>query len=114
MAFLDFLENVSESQASLISYLDNELMSISGVSRKIRYRIPFYDHGTWFCYLNPVKKDKVELCFLKGRPMLEHFPMLKMNGRKMISGMMLNADEDIPIALIINMTTKAIELNSKS
>lgn len=63
MTFFDFLEGLDEAQAGLIGYLDKEFLAQEGITRKIRYRIPFYDFNKWICYLNPVKDKQVELCF---------------------------------------------------
>lgn len=103
MTFLDFMENLNEAQSSLIGYLDKQFLAQEGITRKMRFRIPFYDYNKWICYLNPVKKSQVELCFLNGIAMHEHFPSLDVRGRKKVSGLMIYADQDVPIALIIDM-----------
>ena len=110
MTFADFLESASESQAGLIAYLDKEFLSLNGVTRKMRFRIPFYDYGKWICYLNPVKEHQVELCFLEGKLMKEAHPLLDLRGRKKVSGFMMNAEEDIPIQLVLEMIASSMSI----
>lgn len=114
MTFLEFVESQDESRGALIDYLNQLILDIPNVTRKMRYKIPFYDHHKWFCYINPVNKDLVELCFLQGKEMNSKFPILNMRKRKMISGIYLNMNEDVPIDLITDMLQYAIELTKSS
>lgn len=52
--------------------------------------------------------------FLNGIAMREHFPVLDAKGRKMISGLMMDSEEDIPIRLIMDMLDYAKSLVSNS
>lgn len=101
-------------QAELITYVDKRFLEMDGVGRKMRYKIPFYDHGTWICYLNPVRQSHVELCFLKGQPLVNAYPVLDMRGRKMVAGLMLDPEADIPIDMAIDILNMAISLNRES
>lgn len=110
---MDFIESINEQQSGLIEYLDKQFLAQEGITRKIRFRIPFYDFDKWICYLNPVKQDQVELCFLDGVAMKEMFPSLDARGRKKVSGLMMNVSNDIPIDVIIEMITAAKSLVNK-
>jgi len=110
-SYQEFLSRVDPLQAEVVSYLDQLFLSMPGVNRKIRFRVPFYDYNSWFCYLNPIKTEEIELCFLKGVPMSENFPMLDLKNRKMVSGLTIAVDKDIPQELIVDMLNHAISLN---
>ena len=114
MTFMDFIESINEHQSGLIGYLDKQFLDQEGVTRKMRFRIPFYDFNKWICYLNPVKDNRVELCFLDGIPMKEMFLALDTRGRKKVSGLMLDVSEDIPIDMILEMIAAAKGLAKKS
>ncbi len=113
MTYSDFLEKISPLQSSMIAYLNGLMLTEEGTSRKIRFKVPFYDYNSWFCYLNPVGKDKIELCFLKGQKMKESFSILQLRGRKMVSGLILDVNMDIPKDLIVDMIKEAIHLNMR-
>lgn len=76
----------------------------------MRYNVPFYDYNTWICYLNPIGKEMLELCFLEGKEMKNQFPELDMKGRKSVSGMSFPVDKDLPQALISQLINYAISL----
>ncbi len=96
MTYTEFLEKLEPLQAELINALDIEFIEYLGMTRKMRYKIPFYDYGRWICYLNPIKNAHVDLCFLDGRSLANIFPILDMKNRKKVSSMRLSIKEDIP------------------
>jgi len=91
--------------------LDTQILKIEGVSRKIRYRIPFYDFKKWICYLNPIKEEGIEICFLEGQKMSVEFEELDLRGRKKVAGMIIDANNDVDLVLILKMIRFAIDLN---
>jgi hypothetical protein len=97
ISFIEFLENQEGRIKGLLIILDDIFMSIPGTSRKIRYAIPFYDHGKWICYINPLKKKLgVEVVFLNGKSLIVKFPSLQTKGRRMVAGIeVMEVDESI-------------------
>jgi len=110
MTFDYFLDTINANQKEIIEFMHNIFLSYPEVGHKMRYRIPFYDHKTWVCYLNPVKPDKVELCFLKGKELSNAQGLLDDRGRKMISGIILSDLKSIPIEEIHVLFAEAIML----
>jgi hypothetical protein len=88
-------------------------MSIPGVTTKLRYKIPFYDYQSWFCYSNPIKGEGVELVFLQGQSMTNEHGLLLAKGRKMVSGISLYKDSIISDELLQEMIFEAIEKTKK-
>lgn len=87
-----FLSEQSPEISEIIMHIDELLLSYPNVTRKIRYKIPFYDYGSWICYINPYKKLLlVELVFLKGKELSEIFPFLETRDRKMVAGMFIKS-----------------------
>jgi len=105
-----FLDTISENQRNIISFLHEEFLNYPGVTFKMRFKVPFYDYGSWFCYLNPVKPNKVELCFLKGKEMTNGAGLLDDRGRKMVAGIMIADYSDMPLQPIIESFIEAMSL----
>lgn len=112
MSYQAFIAQLDTLQAECIAYLDQRFRAVDGVTRKMRYKVPFYDYGKWICYLNPVGKTQIELCFLDGILMAEAFPALDIRGRKKVSGLMIDVESDIEEKTIVDMLQYAISLNN--
>lgn len=110
-SYSSFIDSIHPLQAELIEYLDKTILGIEGTTRKIRFKVPFYDYNSWFCYLNPKDAQHIELCFLKGKLMKEQHHILEMKGRKMVSGLTLQVNEDIQHKIIVQLVETAISLN---
>ena len=110
VSYQEFLESLDPMQAEVIAYLDKLFTEQEGVSRKMRYGVPFYDYNNWFCYINPAGSEEIELCFLDGIMLAEQYPELDTKGRKMVAGLKLNVNEDLPQQLILKLLNSAIGL----
>jgi len=107
----EFLATLSEEQLAVFEYIDKQLLDL-GLTRKIRYKVPFYDHHKWMCYINPQKNGNLELCFLEGRQLLKVNPALNSKKRKMVAGYEIIVHEDIDIDLIMEIVQNAMTLQS--
>lgn len=105
-----FLDTITENQREIINFLNDEFLSYPEVSTKMRFRIPFYDHGTWFCYLNPVKPDAVELCFLNGLELSNAHGLLDGKKRKMVAGITITSLKKMPLDAILESFFESIAL----
>ncbi len=103
MTLAEFHEKLTPEQLELSLYIDKLFLDIAGVSRKIRYRVPFYDYNKWICYLNPQSHNHFELCFLDGKALSKTHPELQIKGRKMVAGLLLDAKSDLDIPLILSI-----------
>ena len=109
-SFSQFQDGLTSEQLGLFLYLDKLFTEIEGVTRKMRYGVPFYDYGQWICYINPRPKEKAELCFLDGNKLISHYPILQTKDRKRVAGLTLDANQDIDIELILSIFDTAILL----
>ena len=114
MSFSEFQDSLSPEQLGLILYIDKVLLDIEGVTRKMRYRVPFYDYGKWVCYINPKPGNKAELCFLDGKLLILDYPALQSKDRKRVAGLELDANEDIDTPLILAIFDSARILHNPS
>lgn len=102
MTYEEFLSNQNEETIPIIETLDQIFLTYPNMSRKIRYKIPFYDHKTWICYINPIRKGKgVEVVFLNGKILQSTFPYLEDKGRKLVAGVTVTEVTDEKLESIL-------------
>ena len=101
---------VSDNQMEIILRLDGLFSEMPGIEVKKRFKIPFYYRHSWVCYLNPIKKDGVELCFLKGLEMSNHDGKLQSKGRKMVAGISIYSASEIGQDSILDHFNEALIL----
>lgn len=82
----NFIEEQTERRKEILMYLHQFITTYPNVVAKIRYRVPFYYQRSWICYLNPIKKDGIELAFLRGNELSNEQGILNSKGRKQVSG----------------------------
>lgn len=106
-----YITELPDNQRLIMQYLHGLLMSFPQVTTKIRYKIPFYDRKSWVCYLNPVKNNGVELCFLKGSELSNEQGILEPTDRKMVRGIKYYKPEAINVKLLREVINEAIILD---
>lgn len=92
---LDMNLPVSGNQMEIILRLHRLFSDIPGIECKKRFKIPFYYRHSWVAYLNPIKNDGIELCFLKGLAMSNHDGKLQAKDRKMVAGISIYSAAEI-------------------
>lgn len=106
-----FINSFEGDQHELLHYFHDLLISFPGVSYKIRYKIPFYDQNTWVCYLNPVKPNKIALCFLRGYELSNEQGILESKGRKQVLSIEFSTVDEIPKKEIYEIIKEALFLD---
>ena len=112
-AFDLFIDRITENQRRIVFVLHDFFLDYPHVQMKIRFKIPFYFLHSWVCYLNPVKPDKVELVFLYGKSLSNAQGLLDDRGRKMVSGIMIDNPESIPLESIQEIFAEALMLDEQ-
>lgn len=106
-----FIDDLPPEQRDIAWHLHRILVDDYDLGPKLRYGIPFYDHQTWICYINPVKKPQgMELVFLRGADMEDPFGLLQTKGRKMVAGITLTEITDLPDEALAFYLDQALEL----
>jgi len=77
-----FIDRYSGDQQAVLQYLHNLLISFPDIEPKLKYKIPFYYRKSWICYLNPIKKKGIELCFTRGNELSNTQGLLAARDRK--------------------------------
>ena len=106
-----FIQGLDDPQRSLMIYLDHLLMQIPELTSKIRYRIPFYYRKSWICYLNPIKRQGIELVFIRGNELSNEQGILDPKGRKQVSGLEIYRSNDIPFTALHEVIQEALILD---
>lgn len=99
----EFVLSVDEERREIMVYLHHLFTERLGLKPKLRYRLPFYDHKKWVCYVNPKKGGGVELVFLDGQNLSDPKKILDPAGRKRVAGITLYSLADIPERDIVDL-----------
>ncbi|MEM9339914.1 MAG: DUF1801 domain-containing protein [Bacteroidota bacterium] len=110
----DFILGLDGQQKAIVSYLHDQLSEKHGLEGRIRYNIPFYYHRKPICYLNPIKKEGVELVFSKGALLSNIQGLLEVKNRKYVAGISCYQLEEIPLIVIDEIVQEAILLENIS
>lgn len=112
-ACLNFIYNREGVQRDILLHLHEIITSLPEITGKIRYKIPFYDHRSWICYLNPIGGDRVELAFTRGNELSNEQGLLEARGRKQIRGVIFAAIEEIPGETVLEVLHEALLLDEE-
>jgi len=107
----DFAIQQTEKQSEILHYLHDQFMAFPDVAFKIRYKIPFYFRKSWICYLNPIKKEGIELVFLRGNELSNEQGLLDAKGRKQVMGITFSECSAIPIETVLEVFQEALMLD---
>ncbi|ADR22327.1 hypothetical protein MATR_00310 [Marivirga tractuosa] len=107
----DFISQLENDQKEIMLYFHELLAHQLELEDRIRFKIPFYYHKSWVCYLNPIKKNAVELAFLFGQELSNQQGLLEANGRKQVAGIRFSKVEEIPVDLVYEVIQEALMLD---
>ena len=106
-----FIDRYSGDQQAVLQYLHNLLISFPDIEPKLKYKIPFYYRKSWICYLNPIKKKGIELCFTRGNELSNAQGLLMARDRKQIRGVIFETIESIPEESLLELLQEAFLLD---
>jgi hypothetical protein len=107
----DYIYSFEGDQLEVLLYFHDLLTSFQTVTSKIRFKIPFYYQNTWVCYLNPVKPNKIAICFLRGYEMSNEQDILESKGRKQVQSAEFASVDKIPKKLMSEIINEALFLD---
>ncbi|XWN36479.1 MAG: DUF1801 domain-containing protein [Balneola sp.] len=107
----DYIYSFEGNRQEVLLYFHNLLTNFPTVTSKIRFKIPFYYQNTWVCYLNPVKPDKIAICFLRGYEMSNEHGILESKGRKHVVSAEFSTVNEIPKKIITEIINEALFLD---
>lgn len=92
----NFILGLDGQQKAIVSFFHERLTNYHDLRGKISYNIPVYYRKSWVCYLNPIKKNGIELAFTKGYLLSNDQNLLQMKNRKYVAGIDLYEIQEIP------------------
>jgi hypothetical protein len=95
----------------MLNYLDDRLANHHGLRSKVSYGLPMYSMQSWICYLHPLKKGGIELCFTRGIDLSNEQGLLKLRGRKQIAGVCFHHISEIEQQILDQIVQEAILLD---
>ncbi len=107
----DYIFDYEGPEREVLEYFHELMTSFPGITAKIRFKVPFYYQKTWVCYLNPVKPDKIALCFLRGYELSNDQGLLETKGRKQVSSVEFASVGEIPKEAILEIINEALLLD---
>ena len=107
----DYIYSFEGGQLEVLLYFHDLLTSFQTVTSKIRFKIPFYYQNTWVCYLNPVKPNKIAICFLRGYEMSNEQDILESKGRKQVLSAEFASVDEISKKLMSEIINEALFLD---
>lgn len=106
-----FILDQTEQQAEVIQFLHDLMLSFPEITSKIKYKIPFYYHKSWICYINPIKNNQVEFAFTRGNELSNEQGLLDAKDRKQVMGITFERVKDIPVETLIEVIQEALVLD---
>ena len=110
-AVFDFIHNLEGKQKDIALFLDELLTTYPTISSKIRYKIPFYFQKSWICYLNPIKKEGIELAFTRANELSNDTSILDFKDRKQVGGILIKDLNKMPVEAIVTTFEEALLLD---
>lgn len=107
----DFIYQHEGDQREVMLALHELLALELGLTAKLRYKIPFYYRKSWICYINPVKRTRVELAFIRGNELSNEQGLLISKGRKQVLGIEFEKASDIPFEALHEIIRESLMLD---
>lgn len=107
----DYIEQFDGNQREIMLHFHSLLTLNFNLIQKIRFKVPFYYGKSWICYLNPTKKGKVELAFVRGNELSNNQSILDSKGRKQVYSIEFETISEIPTEQINEIILEAILLD---
>ena len=98
-------------QRAISSFLHQHIKFKHELVSKIQWKIPTYYQRHLICYLNPIKRNGIELAFFRGTKLSNEQGLLAHKGRKLVAGIDIYNVEEIELELIDQIINEALILD---
>lgn len=106
-----YIDEQEESVRAILIYFHRYLQDELGLIPKIRFKIPFYYRNSWICYLNPTKRNTVDVSFIRGNELLDEAQLLDDKGRKQVTSIEITSISSAPIDALKELIIQAVILD---
>ena len=108
-----YIDELEGEQKLIATVLHDLMMTYPEVTNKIRYKIPFYYRKSWICYINPIKNNGIEFCFLRADELSNESGNLDFKSRKQVAGISIYDHNDLPLDAITEVINEALLLDEE-
>lgn len=108
-----YIDELEGEQKLIANRLHDLMLTFPEVTHKIRYKVPFYYRKSWVCYINPIKNEGIEFCFLRANELSNESGILDFKKRKQVAGIAIYDHNDIDQGSIIEVLNEAFLLDEK-
>lgn len=109
-----YIESLPDDQRELTEKLrDIILEEVAAVEERFSFGIPFYHYFGMFCYLHPVDEG-VDLCFCRGKDLVEAFPLLERRKRAIMASLLIRNLKDIQLKEVRHTLQAAAAWNEEA
>ena len=108
-----YIDELEGEQNLIATALNDLMMTYPEVTHKIRYKVPFYYRKSWICYINPIKKDGIEFCFLRADELSNQSGILDFKKRTQVAGISIFDHKKIPLEGITEVINEAMLLDEE-
>lgn len=112
MAIYDEFLNKLHAQnlVAVCNCLKETILAYPNIAIKKKFGLPFFYGKTWICYLNLLKTQEIEICFVRGRE-LPSKELLNFKKRVMVGGLSYKTIEAIDHGILKLLLDEAISLD---
>jgi len=108
-----YIDELDGEQKLIATMLHDLMLTFPEVTHKIRYKVPFYYRKSWVCYINPIKKDGIEFCFLRANELSNESGILSFKSRTQVAGISIYDHKKIPLEGITEVLNEAMLLDQE-
>jgi hypothetical protein len=108
----EFYAGLSDHQRAIAERLRELILSAHpGISEKLNWGVPCFRLNKWFIYLNGLKGDAIDLCFMQGFQLTDEAGLLEGRGRKMVRSIKISSLAGIQTDVLLTLIFEAIDLD---
>lgn len=107
----EYILNAEPRKKDILLYFHLLLTEEYQLRAAIKYKVPMYKGKRMVAYLNPIKRNEVELCFINAHLMDKPHGLLESKGRKMVKSIEFKTLEEIPEEAIRQIINDAMQID---
>lgn len=108
---LSFIESQNQQQSAIMMTLHQLITAHPKMQYKISYKIPVYSLKKWVCYFNPLKKNGVEIVFMRATELSNESGVLDFKKRKWMAGITYHSIDEIDEPVLNEILQEAFLLD---
>jgi hypothetical protein len=104
----EYIYSCDPDNQEIMFTLHDVFVNNFGLTPKIKFRVPFYYGNSWVVYMNPLKVQGIELCYINANKFEDPTGLLNFKKRTQVAGITITCLEGIPLEAIYEVTDIAL------